>query len=413
MVEKNKTHSCNFCGKSKDQVEKLIVGGDNIAICNECVDLCVDILKEDNIKKFPSDDPQFLNPVRVKEYLDDFIIGQEEAKMTLSVAVCQHFKRIAKNAKNIELDKTNVLMMGPTGCGKTFLVKKLAEYLDVPFAICDATGLTEAGYVGDDVESVLIRLVSNADGDIKKAERGIVYIDEIDKIARKGESTSITRDVSGEGVQQALLKMIEGTVARLPAGEKRKHPRGEMNEIDTSQILFICGGAFVGLDKIVGRRMTKTSIGFGSKLEDKTQLRDDLYKEVTTKDLISFGLIPEFIGRFGITTSVEELTTEQLIKILKEPKNSLVKQYQYIFELDGIELEFEDEALAAIAERAKKLETNARGLKNIIEKLLLKYQFEAVDLAARDLSKIVISKKTVEGAPAVLIFNKKENEKTT
>lgn len=413
MVEKNKTHSCNFCGKSKDQVEKLIVGGDNIAICNECVDLCVDILKEDNIKKFPSDDPQFLNPVRVKEYLDDFIIGQEEAKMTLSVAVCQHFKRIAKNAKNIELDKTNVLMMGPTGCGKTFLVRKLAEYLDVPFAICDATGLTEAGYVGDDVESVLIRLVSNADGDIKKAERGIVYIDEIDKIARKGESTSITRDVSGEGVQQALLKMIEGTVARLPAGEKRKHPRGEMNEIDTSQILFICGGAFVGLDKIVGRRMTKTSIGFGSKLEDKTQLKDDLYKEVTTKDLISFGLIPEFIGRFGITTSVEELTTEQLIKILKEPKNSLVKQYQYIFELDGIELEFEDDALAAIAERAKKLETNARGLKNIIEKLLLKYQFEAVDLAARDLSKIVISKKTVEGAPAVLIFNKKENEKTT
>ena len=413
MVEKNKTHSCNFCGKSKDQVEKLIVGGDNIAICNECVDLCVDILKEDNIKKFPSEDPQFLNPVRVKEYLDDFIIGQDEAKMTLSVAVCQHFKRIAKNAKNIEIDKTNVLLMGPTGCGKTFLVKKLAEYLDVPFAICDATGLTEAGYVGDDVESVLIRLVSNADGDIKKAERGIVYIDEIDKIARKGESTSITRDVSGEGVQQALLKMIEGTIARLPAGEKRKHPRGEMNEIDTSQILFICGGAFVGLDKIVGRRMTKTSIGFGSKLEDKTQLKDDLYKEVTTKDLISFGLIPEFIGRFGINTSVEELTTEQLIKILKEPKNSLVKQYQYIFELDGIELEFEDEALAAIAERAKKLETNARGLKNIIEKLLLKYQFEAVDLAARDLSKIVISKKTVEGAPAVLIFNKKENEKTT
>ena len=413
MVEKNKTHSCNFCGKSKDQVEKLIVGGDNIAICNECVDLCVDILKEDNIKKFPSEDPQFLNPVRVKAYLDDFVIGQDEAKMTLSVAVCQHFKRIAKNAKNIEIDKTNVLLMGPTGCGKTFLVRKLAEYLDVPFAICDATGLTEAGYVGDDVESVLIRLVSNADGDIKKAERGIVYIDEIDKIARKGESTSITRDVSGEGVQQALLKMIEGTVARLPAGEKRKHPRGDMNEIDTSQILFICGGAFVGLDKIVGRRMTKTSIGFGSKLEDKTQLKDDLYKEVTTKDLISFGLIPEFIGRFGITTSVEELTTEQLIKILKEPKNSLVKQYQYIFELDGIELEFEDEALAAIAERAKKLETNARGLKNIIEKLLLKYQFEAVDLAARDLSKIVISKKTVEGAPAVLIFNKKENEKTT
>ena len=413
MAEKNSSPSCNFCGKSKEQVEKLIVGGDNIAICNECVSLCVDILRDDNIKKFPSEDPYYLNPVRVKDYLDDFIIGQDDAKMTLSVAVCQHFKRIAKNDSSIELDKTNVLMMGPTGCGKTFLVKKLAEYLNVPFAICDATGLTEAGYVGDDVESVLIRLLSNADGDIKKAEHGIVYIDEIDKIARKGESTSITRDVSGEGVQQALLKMIEGTIARLPAGEKRKHPRGEMNEIDTSHILFICGGAFVGLDKIVGRRTSKSSIGFGSELQDKKEEKSDLYKDVTTKDLISFGLIPEFIGRFGITTSVEELTVEQLISILKEPKNSLVRQYQYIFELDGVELEFEDEALTAIAEKAKKLETNARGLKQIIEKILLKYQFEAMDLAARGLSKILISKNTVEGAPAVLIFDKKENEKTT
>jgi len=407
----NKTPSCNFCSKSKEDVEKLIVGGDSIAICNECVNLCVDILKEDKIKKFPTDDFQLLNPVRVKDYLDDFVIGQDDAKMTLSVAVCQHFKRIAKNNKNIELDKTNVLMMGPTGCGKTFLVKKLAEYLDVPFAICDATGLTEAGYVGDDVESVLIRLVSSADGDIKKAEHGIVYIDEIDKIARKGQSTSITRDVSGEGVQQALLKMIEGTIARLPAGEKRKHPRGEINEIDTSQILFICGGAFVGLDKIVGRRMDKSSVGFGSKLENKNNEKSDFFKDVNTKDLINFGLIPEFIGRFGITTSVEELTVEQLISILKEPKNSLVRQYQYIFELDGVVLAFEDTALSAIAAKAKKMETNARGLKNIIEKMLLRYQFEAVDLAARGLFKIVISKETVEGAPAVLIFDKKENEK--
>lgn len=405
-----KTPSCSFCGKTKEEVEKLIVGGDDIAICNDCVDLCVDILKEEKIKKFPSDTAQLLNPVRVKEYLDEYIIGQDEAKMTLAVAVCQHFKRIAKNDQNIEIDKTNVLMMGPTGCGKTFLVRKLAEYLDVPFAICDATGLTEAGYVGDDVESVLVRLVANADGDIKKAEHGIVYIDEIDKIARKGESTSITRDVSGEGVQQGLLKMIEGSVVRLPAGEKRKHPRGEMNEIDTRNILFICGGAFVGLDKIVSRRTKTSSIGFGSKLEQAVE-RDDLFKEVVTKDLISFGLIPEFIGRFGISTSVEELKVEHLTKILKEPKNSLVRQYQYIFELDGVELQFEDDALVAIAEQAKKLDTNARGLKNIIEKILLKYQFEAAELVQRGLTKIVISKETVEGKPAVLIFDKVENEK--
>ena len=241
----NNDPSCSFCGKSKENVEKLIVGGDNIAICNECVDLCEDILKEDKIKKFPGEESQLLNPVKVKDYLDEYVIGQEQAKMTLSVAVCQHFKRIAKNDQNIEIDKTNVLLMGPTGCGKTFLVRKLAEYLDIPFAVCDATGLTEAGYVGDDVESVLVRLVANAEGDIKKAEHGIVYIDEIDKISRKGESTSITRDVSGEGVQQGLLKMIEGSVVRLPASEKRKHPRGEMNEIDTRNILFICGGSFV------------------------------------------------------------------------------------------------------------------------------------------------------------------------
>ena len=411
MADKNLTPSCSFCGKSKEDVEKLIVGGDNIAICNECVDLCIDILKDDKIKKFPSEDAQLLNPVRVKEYLDDFIIGQAQAKMTLAVAVCQHFKRIAKNNQSVEIDKTNVLMMGPTGCGKTFLVRKLAEYLDVPFAICDATGLTEAGYVGDDVESVLVRLVANAEGDIKKAEHGIVYIDEIDKISRKGESASITRDVSGEGVQQGLLKMIEGSVVRLPAGEKRKHPRGEMNEIDTRNILFICGGAFVGLDKVVERRTATSSIGFGSKLKAKDQ-KKDLFKEVTTKDLISYGLIPEFVGRFGITTSVEELSTEQLTQILREPKNSLVRQYQYIFELDGVQLKFEDDALVAIAEQAKKMETNARGLKNIMEKILLQYQFEGMDLVERGLTKIVISKDTVEGNPAVLIFDKKENEKT-
>ena len=411
MANKDDNHECNFCGKSKENVEKLIVGGDNIAICNECVELCVDILTEDKVKKFPSDSGQFLNPVLIKDYLDEYVIGQDQAKKVLAVAVSQHFKRIAKNDQKIEVEKTNVLMMGPTGCGKTMLVRKLAEYLDVPFAICDATGLTEAGYVGDDVESVLIRLVANADGDIKKAEHGIVYIDEIDKIARKGESTSITRDVSGEGVQQALLKMIEGTIVRLPAGEKRKHPRGDMNEIDTRNILFICGGAFVNLDKIISRRVSKSGVGFGADTVGKKEEKKNLFKEVETKDLISFGLIPEFVGRFGNITAVEELSVKQLVQILKEPKNSLLRQYQYIFELDGIELEFDDNSLTAIAERAKKMETNARGLKNIIERMLLNYQFEGMDLAKRGLNKILVNKDTVEGSPAVLIFDKVENEK--
>ena len=341
-------HECNFCGKDKEDVEKLIVGGSDIAICNECVDLCVDILKDDKIKRLPTDNEQLLNPVRIKYYLDEYVIGQEQAKKVLAVAVSQHFKRIAKNNQNVEIEKTNVLMMGPTGCGKTMLVRKLAEYLNVPFAICDATGLTEAGYVGDDVESVLVRLVANADGDIKKAEHGIVYIDEIDKIARKGESTSITRDVSGEGVQQALLKMIEGTIVRLPQGEKRKHPRGDMNEIDTRNILFICGGAFVNLEKIISRRIAKGGVGFGAEVGKKDE-KKHLFKEVETKDLISFGLIPEFVGRFGNITAVEELSVKQLVQILKEPKNSLLRQYQYIFELDGIDLEFENDSLTAIA----------------------------------------------------------------
>jgi ATP-dependent Clp protease ATP-binding subunit ClpX len=407
----NKDHECNFCGKSKEDVEKLIVGGDDIAICNECVDLCVDILKEDKVKKFPSELGQFLNPVLIKEYLDEYVIGQDLAKKVLAVAVSQHFKRIAKNDQKIEVEKTNILMMGPTGCGKTMLVRKLAEYLDVPFAVCDATGLTEAGYVGDDVESVLVRLIANADGDIKKAEHGIIYIDEIDKIARKGESTSITRDVSGEGVQQALLKMIEGTIVRLPHGEKRKHPRGDMNEIDTRNILFICGGAFINLDKIISRRVSKGGVGFAATDVGKKEEKKNLLKDVETKDLINFGLIPEFVGRFGNITAVEELTVNQLVQILKEPKNSLIRQYQYIFDLDGIELEFDDDSLTAIAERAKKMETNARGLKNIIERLLLNYQFEGMDLAQRGLSRILVNKDTVEGTPAVLIFDKLKNEK--
>ena len=303
-------------------------------------------------------------------------------------------------------------MLGPTGCGKTFLARKLAEYLDIPFAICDATGLTEAGYVGDDVESVLIRLIANADGDIEKAQRGIVYIDEIDKLARKGESMSITRDVSGEGVQQGLLKMIEGSVVRVPASDKRKHPKGEMNEIDTKGILFICIGAFVGLDKIIQRRKDSNTIGFHSEVKSKEAI-SDYYRDVLTKDLITYGMIPEFVGRFGIITNVDELSIEQLVQILKEPKNSLIRQYQYLFELDGIELEFDDDAFSLIAGQAKELKTNARGLKNILEKTLLPYQFDSINLVERGLNKIVISKLAVEGNPATLIFNKNNDKKTS
>ena len=406
-MAKQPEHTCDFCGKSKENVEKLIVG-EHSAICNDCVDLCVDILKDEKIKKFPAD-VSTLNPASIKDFLDEYVIGQDDAKITLSVAVSQHFKRINNPSDTIKLEKTNVLMLGPTGCGKTMLARKIAEYLDLPFAICDATGITEAGYVGDDVESILTRLMTEADGDIEKAQRGIVYIDEIDKIARKGENVSITRDVSGEGVQQALLKMVEGSIMRVPHTGKRKHPGSDMIEIDTRGILFICGGAFVGLDKIIERRTEARSVGFHSAIVDKNK-SNDLYQQVTTKDLIQYGLIPEFIGRFGMITNVDELSTESLVHVLTKPKNSLVKQYQYIFEIDNIELFFENDALSYIAEKAKELKTNARGLKNIIEKTLLPYQFDAINLVDRGLTKIVISKDTVAGKPATMIFDKKVNE---
>lgn len=406
MTSKQIDHSCSFCGKSKELVEKLIVGGDNSAICNDCVDLCVGILTDEKVKNFPQDRAK-LNPTVLKEYLDEYVVGQDEAKIALSVAVGQHLKRINHPNSQIKLEKTNVLLLGPTGCGKTMLAKKIAEYLDLPFAICDATSITEAGYVGDDVESILSRLINEADGDIEKASRGIVYIDEIDKIARKGENMSITRDVSGEGVQQALLKMIEGSIMRIPTTGKRKSPNGEMQEIDTQGILFICGGAFVDIDNIIKKRLDKGGIGFGAELTTKNKTEDNLYSLITPKDIIKYGFIPEFIGRFGLVINVDELTVDQLVSVLSEPKNSLVKQYQYLFTLDGLDLEFEINALKSIAEKAKELKTNARGLKNIIEKILLPYQFDAQNLVDRGLTKIIVNKDTVEGKPATLIFDKK------
>jgi ATP-dependent Clp protease ATP-binding subunit ClpX len=406
-MTKNSKHTCDFCGKKREEVEKLIVG-DQAAICNDCVDLCVDILTDEKIKTNLLEN-KTLNPTLIKEYLDQYVIGQDDAKIALSVAVSQHFKRINNPSKEVEVEKTNVLMLGPTGCGKTMMARKIAEYLDVPFAICDATGITEAGYVGDDVESILSRLITEADGDIEKASLGIVYIDEIDKIAKKGENVSITRDVSGEGVQQALLKIIEGSIVRVPVTGKRKHPSGDMQEIDTRNILFICGGAFVGLDKIIQQRIKAKGIGFQAVVQDQNEI-DRVYQQVTNKDIIQYGLIPEFIGRFGLVINVDELSVDNLVQVLKEPRNSFVRQYEYIFELDGIKLSFEDDALNTIAKKAKELKTNARGLKNIIEKCLLPYQFDAVNLVERGLKKIIISKDTVEGKPATLIFeNGKEN----
>ena len=397
-----KSVRCSFCGKAQENVRK-IVAGPGVYICDECVDLCESIIEAElyddekagytlnELNNIPS-------PKEIKQILDDYVIGQEEAKKTLSVAVYNHYKRIAheENAdkEDVEIQKSNILLLGPTGCGKTLLAKTLAKILNVPFAIADATTLTEAGYVGEDVENILLKLIQAADGDIQKAEKGIIYIDEIDKITRKSENPSITRDVSGEGVQQALLKIIEGTIASVPPQGGRKHPNQELLQINTENILIICGGAFEGLENIIKDRTGKKSIGFGSKIERQKEIsKYEVFQELLPQDLLKFGLIPEFIGRLPIVATLRDLDKEALIKILIEPKNSLVKQYQKLFEIDGVELIFEQEALEAIVTKAIERKTGARGLRSIIEEIMRDIMFEIP--SNPNIEKCIITKATV------------------
>ena len=398
---------CSFCSKSRKDVTKMIVGATKVAICNECVKLCVEILDEDVVKsrkeKLYAGDKDILNPVHIKEHLDQYVIGQDYAKTVLSVAVSNHYKRITKPPVDFELEKSNVIILGATGAGKTLLARTIAKYLEVPFAIADATTLTESGYVGDDIENVVQKLYANAKGDIKKTQRGIIFIDEIDKIARKSENTSLTRDVSGEGVQQGLLKIVEGTECRVPPMGGRKHPEQQTIKVDTRDILFIVGGAFTELRKQMQSKRSG-GIGFGSTL--KTE-EENLLNDVKPEDLIKYGLIPEFVGRFSMITAIDELTEGQLIKILTEPKNALIKQIQYLFGLDDINIEFTKDAKEAIAKKAKALGTNARGLKNIIDSIVLPFQFDAAEMRNKGVHKIQITKDVVDtGADPVLLFKK-------
>jgi ATP-dependent Clp protease ATP-binding subunit ClpX len=388
---------CSFCGKSQRQVKKLIAGP-GVYICDECIDLCNEIIDEELQAPAQLDLENLPRPRDIYDVLNDYVVSQEEAKRTLSVAVYNHYKRVrmGQDEEDVELQKSNILLLGPTGCGKTLLAQTLARILNVPFAIADATALTEAGYVGEDVENILLKLIQAADFDIKKAETGIIYIDEVDKIARKADNPSITRDVSGEGVQQALLKILEGTVASVPPQGGRKHPHQEFLSIDTTNILFICGGAFSGLEKIVGKRIGKSAVGFGATLRSGTGSDDlsELLGQVMPEDLLGYGLIPEFIGRLPVVSAVQQLQREDLVQILMEPKNALVKQYQRFFNYDSIELVFTDDALWEIADKALERETGARGLRSIIEHALLDVMFELP--SRRDVSKCVITKETIE-----------------